>query len=538
MPKSTKKDWAEKAKFSKEREEEIVSKLKDMAENYEENPEMLADLIAFGSKFYNYSPKNTTLIYMQNQGATYVQSFQKWKEMGVSVNKGAKGIKVWVPVEVTVLQIDNQKIPLSSTTKEQKELHKQGKIEAKKGLKFKIGSTFDISQTTYPKEKYPDLFHMGHESQEHELLTAAMIEYAWEELGATTTIEDVKSIALRGYFTPSKNHITISDQLESTEKLSTMIHEVAHAIMHNDRKSRLKPESQIEMEADALSIMLEAHIGISLTDSRKRHFADHYRTYKEIHGKADIQQKYKDIKLLSYEEVMKTVSLHYKEVLPHIERVIEQNTMSQKVQEEHVIHDGVDTTSPTSDYLAENKITDVPFADVERYGPFAYQGYIDMYLEDMKLYLDTSSFNDCSLFVGDETYTIKDLKLQMFEQVKMDFAEGNYISGDEVEDHLIQIGTAKTFDDFLRLYFMQSHCNVHQEIHIHPSFGIYSHELEVALSNHKPNFNSLNRKTEGSIHHDFKRDEESQNMETIVNRISDIITSNQYMRKQTGARSK
>ena len=49
-------------------------------------------------------------------------------------------------------------IKLSQATKEQVESFKDGKIESFQRLSFMPGTTFDISQTTYPPEKYPQLF--------------------------------------------------------------------------------------------------------------------------------------------------------------------------------------------------------------------------------------------------------------------------------------------------------------------------------------------------------------------------------------------
>lgn len=52
-----------------------------------------------GKLFYNnYSFRNAMLTYLQKPEATYVCGYEKWKDFGRQVNRGAKGIKVLAPV--------------------------------------------------------------------------------------------------------------------------------------------------------------------------------------------------------------------------------------------------------------------------------------------------------------------------------------------------------------------------------------------------------------------------------------------------------
>ena len=38
--------------------------------------------LSFQSKFYNYSFRNTMLIYLQNPEATYVKGYKAWNQLG------------------------------------------------------------------------------------------------------------------------------------------------------------------------------------------------------------------------------------------------------------------------------------------------------------------------------------------------------------------------------------------------------------------------------------------------------------------------
>ena len=78
----------------------------DVRDSSQENPETIAELLQFGSKFYRYHVRNTMLIYQQNPHATYVQSYKAWKEMGYSPKEGVRRMKVFVPVKTTWLELE------------------------------------------------------------------------------------------------------------------------------------------------------------------------------------------------------------------------------------------------------------------------------------------------------------------------------------------------------------------------------------------------------------------------------------------------
>jgi len=102
-----KEKWKEKAYLQESQMKEMIQEL---ASSWQEKPETIAEMFAFGSKMYRYSVRNTMLIYKQNPYATYVQSFKAWKDMGVSVKKGERGYKVYVPVKATLLKINGKRL--------------------------------------------------------------------------------------------------------------------------------------------------------------------------------------------------------------------------------------------------------------------------------------------------------------------------------------------------------------------------------------------------------------------------------------------
>lgn len=78
-----------------ELKENINDKIKDFLDNSQE----LKDFMEFRRKnFYHYSIRNNVLIYKQDKIATTIASFKRWKELGYNIKKGAKGIKILVPL--------------------------------------------------------------------------------------------------------------------------------------------------------------------------------------------------------------------------------------------------------------------------------------------------------------------------------------------------------------------------------------------------------------------------------------------------------
>ncbi len=273
---STRDKWRQAAIDNQKAVHDMIH---EIGMSYRVNPEKIAELLEFGSRFYKYSINNVKLIYTQNRGATYVQPFEKWKEMGAYVMKGQCGIKIRVPVMSTSLLLpDGQVVSLCDATKEQKELYKKGVLEGKQTLHYKIGNVFDISQTNFPKENYPQLYSMGYDSEQHAAIMDGLCKFC-SERSVQVSFEDISSIALRGYYNPTDNRIVVNELLNDTQRLSTLSHEIGHALeQHGVRDISTAQE---EFEADSISILLQSHFGIELTESRKEHLAGHYRKFMD-----------------------------------------------------------------------------------------------------------------------------------------------------------------------------------------------------------------------------------------------------------------
>lgn len=304
------KNWYQKAEENKEF---ARKKMEEFAKSYQENPEMIVDYLKFSQNFYQYSAKNVALIYAQNPHATFIKSYAGWQRDGVCIKRGEKGMAIWCPVQSTLLKReDGSQVSLRNATKEEKELYKNGKIEGIVKQGFKIGHVFDIGQTDFPKEQYPEIFNMGKASENLDKISAALENYAENELQCNVRTEDLSSISLRGYY--YKNEIILNEKLEGAEKLSTLTHEMGHAIEKHGEGKEKKGEGQTEYEADCISIMLQNFLGIEITDTRRRHFKHAYEQFEE-----EMQVKYQD---MSSEAKIEAIESDMSKSFEHIHRLM------------------------------------------------------------------------------------------------------------------------------------------------------------------------------------------------------------------------
>lgn len=310
---------------------EMLDKIKDIGENFKNNPEEIAELVAFQSKFYQYSVNNRILIYLQNENANFVGSFMSFKEKGYSVNKGEKGMKIFVPVKVNLINDNGEWIQLSKASKELQQKAKAGQVEIKPILKFKLGNVFEIAQTNCPAEDYPKFFSLGYSSEQHSKIFNALVEVCNKDFDCNVNIENFGSVALRGQAYNHKNIIELNEKLNDTEKVSTMTHEMGHFFMHHNSDAKGKLISQVELEADIYSVMLQSHFGIELTDTRKRHLAEHYKKFT-----SSVNNMAEDVAKPTLEDALSNANEAYKNSIDSIDKMVDKYISNENVDKLHL----------------------------------------------------------------------------------------------------------------------------------------------------------------------------------------------------------
>ena len=336
---------------------EINKNIAGIALNYTADPIKIAELCEFASKFYKYSLRNTMLIKDQNPGATFVQAFDKWKKAGYSVKKGEKGLKVFVPVKVVSVKDENGNfVKLSEASKELKQMYKNNQVESKQNIYYSVGNVFDISQTNCPVEKYPEFYGMGYKDVNQDILCKALESYIKDKMNVDVEIKDLTSISRRGYYSKTENKIVLSDKLKSSERLSTLTHEIGHAVMQHSGND--EDVFRNEIEADSFCIMLNSHLGIDITDMRKVHLSNNFSMWE-----SEMLDKDKEYQ---FDELLGNVQKKFSSIVETIDEYIDYevaqdktNDISENIEKEAAEMSDFTEKQLNSEYLTQPEISEI-----------------------------------------------------------------------------------------------------------------------------------------------------------------------------------
>ncbi len=243
--------------------------------------------LTFFSKFHNYSFFNKILIYIQKPDATRVASFNTWKSKFRQVQKGAKGITILAPL------ISKQKgVEDVDSSVDGSALSNEKEIRG-----FKAVNVFDISDTKPIDERgeipeEPKWWGENTPSETADKLYAAVVEVA-KDMHINVTQNDAKR-GEKGY--SAGDHINISTGVSGAGRLSTMIHEIAHELMHHRSSSiyyqgdDVRRNSAImELQAESVSYVVLKHYDLPVS---------HHATYLAL-WKANKEQIQKNLEVIS-----------------------------------------------------------------------------------------------------------------------------------------------------------------------------------------------------------------------------------------------
>ena len=228
--------------------------------------EMYTTYLRTMAKFHNYSFNNTLLIAMQRPDATLVAGFNAWKnKFNRYVKKGEKGIQIIAPAPIKEVE-EREKIDKDTGLAV---LNENGEPEMERVEyvvpRFRVTTVFDVSQTD--GEPIPSL--------EVNELTASVKDYAL----LTAAIEQVSPVPMRfdeiegdakGYYSDADKEICIQVGMGESQTIKTMIHKVAHAMLHNSdfmkRNGEEKDQLTKETEAESIAFTVCSALGIDTSD--------------------------------------------------------------------------------------------------------------------------------------------------------------------------------------------------------------------------------------------------------------------------------
>jgi hypothetical protein len=226
-------------------------------------------------KFHNYSFVNTMLIYIQKPGASKVAGFKQWQEkFNRKVKKGATSISIFAPTFVK--DKDKYSIQIGAEA----EIDKQQESDAKRLSGFRLVSVFDISDTE-PIDASGEIpespkWHATDEPNERADKLYSYAEQLAQNLGISIGNEASKRGEL-GW--ASGDHINLSSDIAGLNKASTFIHEIAHELMHFNKKSifyikdidsdKKFTRDDMELQAESVSYVVLKHYGFTVKSQPK-----------------------------------------------------------------------------------------------------------------------------------------------------------------------------------------------------------------------------------------------------------------------------
>ena len=216
------------------------------------------------SRFHRYSVNNQMLIFAQCPHATLVASYQKWQnQFSRHVLRGEKGITIIAPTPYKI-KVEQEK--LDPDTK-QPLLDADGKtITEEKEVQipmFRPVKVFDVSQTDgepLPEQVKSPVAELTGNVEHYEAFMDAL------KLVSPVPIE-IKPLSsnLDGFFSPSKQSITLREGMSEVQTVCAAVHEIAHSKLHNYARqpdSQPKDSSTEEMEAESIAYTVCAYFGI------------------------------------------------------------------------------------------------------------------------------------------------------------------------------------------------------------------------------------------------------------------------------------
>ncbi|WP_213804137.1 ArdC-like ssDNA-binding domain-containing protein [Granulicella sp. dw_53] len=239
----------------------IAANVKSLIEQLEAgHSDALTAYLNAMSRFHSYSFGNVLEIARQRPGATRVAGMYAWNQLGRRVIKGEKGIRILAPI-----------IGIKRKREEEaeKDITRQN-IRVLVG--FRNAYVFDVAQTEGAelpamREVYGDV------GENHDRLVS-FIEHQGIALVYTDNIAPALGMSYGG-------RIAILPGQSKAETFATLVHELAHEMLHKAERRTTTTKVVRETEAEAIAFVVGKAVGLEAGSAS----ADYIHLY---HGNASL----------------------------------------------------------------------------------------------------------------------------------------------------------------------------------------------------------------------------------------------------------
>jgi hypothetical protein len=224
------------------KQELIAANIKLLIEQLEAgHSDALTNYLTAMSRFHNYSFGNVLEIARQMPTATRVAGFWTWKNLGRSVNAGAKGIRILAPMVGVRRKKDKEA---------EKDITKQNERVL---LGFRNAYVFDVSQTN--GVDLPNVHEVSGDPGENIDRLAAFVKGKGVSLVYNANIAPALGMSYGG-------RIAILPGQSKAEEFSTLVHETAHELLHKAERRTATTKTIRELEAEAVAFVVGKVVGL------------------------------------------------------------------------------------------------------------------------------------------------------------------------------------------------------------------------------------------------------------------------------------
>lgn len=204
------------------------------------NSDEYKNLLSVMGKFYSYSANNCILIATQCPDASYVAGYNKWHDdFHRQVKKGAHAIRIKSPMKY------------------------EDKETGEKKLGFKSYYVFDIADTYQIPGKPP--VKIGVEELHGTVKNYSnLISCLTSTSPVPVEFKSFKKSA-NGYFNKTENKIVVKDTLSELQSVKTLVHEIAHSLLHSDNpeiENEEKNREWKEFEAESVAFIVCKYLNL------------------------------------------------------------------------------------------------------------------------------------------------------------------------------------------------------------------------------------------------------------------------------------
>lgn len=279
------------------------------------------------SKFHSYSFRNCLLIAMQKPDATLVAGYQAWqKKFERQVGRGEKGIRIFAPVPYEE-QVEKQKRDFNGNLLYSSDGKPVTEEVTEKCLAFRVTTVFDVSQTS-GKPLLELATELDGSVEQYEMLFQAIRDTSEAPITVETFAAGNEA---KGYYSPSTHSIHVRDDISEVQSVKTVLHELAHSVLHNKDAEDVTEKSRMtmEIEAESVAFIVSDHFGIDTSDYSFAYLASWSSDadLPELHQSLDTIQK-------TANDLIQKISARYQELaqaakqenVPHMAQSVDEKS--------------------------------------------------------------------------------------------------------------------------------------------------------------------------------------------------------------------